>query len=299
VGIVDALTARAGAASDVRTWARMVRLSHSVFALPFALSGCALAAARYGISVRQVVLVVLAMLTARNAAMGFNRLADHAIDAANPRTAARELPAGRLSRGVVWAFTLALSAGFVAASFALNPLCGLLSPAALAIVFGYSYTKRFTWGSHLVLGLALSIAPVDGWLAVAGRFALLPWLLAAAVLFWVAGFDTIYACQDEAFDRARGLHSIPARFGISRALAIARALHAASVLAMAGVGVLASLHPIYWAGLAVVTGVLVWEHRLVSASDLSKVGVAFLNANGIISILYFATLLAALALGRG
>ena len=277
----------------------MVKLSHSVFALPFALSGCALAAARYGISVRQVVLVVLAMLTARNAAMGFNRLADHAIDADNPRTAGRELPAGRLSRGVVWAFTVALAAAFVAVAFALNPLCGLLSPLALAIVLGYSYTKRFTWASHLVLGLALAIAPVGGWLAVAGRFALTPWLLAAAVLFWVAGFDTIYACQDEAFDRSRGLHSIPARFGIARALWIARGLHLAALVAMAGVGIVAALHPIYWLGLAIVAGVLVWEHRLVSASDLSKIGVAFLNANGVISILYLATLLAALALGRG
>ena len=299
MGIGDALTARGGAASDLRTWARMVKLSHSVFALPFALSGCALAAARYGVSVRQVVLVVLAMLAARNAAMGFNRLADHALDAENPRTAGRELPTGRLSRGVVWAFTLALAAAFVAVAFALNPLCGVLSPVALAIVFGYSYTKRFTWASHLVLGLALAIAPVGGWLAVAGRFALLPWLLAAAVLFWVAGFDTIYACQDEAFDRSRGLHSIPARFGVARALVLARVLHAASVLAMAGVGLVADLHPVYGVGVAVVAGVLVWEHRLVSASDLSRVGVAFLNANGVVSALYLATLLVALWLGRG
>ena len=299
MGIGDALTAGGGAASDLRTWARMVKLSHSVFALPFALSGCALAAARYGITWHQGVLVVLAMLTARNAAMGFNRLADHALDAGNPRTAGRELPAGRLSRGVVWAFTAALSAAFIVVAFALNPLCGLLSPVALGIVFGYSYTKRFTWASHLVLGLSLAIAPVGGWLAVAGRFALLPWLLAAAVLLWVAGFDTIYACQDEAFDRSRGLHSIPARFGIARALTIARGLHVASVLALAGVGLLADLHPVYWAGLAVVAGVLAWEHRLVSASDLSRVGVAFLNANGVISVVYFATVLAALWLGRG
>lgn len=287
---VDALT--------LRSWARMVKLSHSVFALPFAFSGAALAAARYGISWRQILLVAAAMFTARNAAMGFNRLADHAIDADNPRTKARELPAGLLTRGVVWAVTIALSAAFVAASFALNPLCGMLSPVALAIVFGYSYTKRFTWASHLVLGLALAIAPVGGWIAIAGRIEALPWLLAAAVLFWVAGFDVIYACQDEAFDRSRGLHSIPARFGIARALTIARALHVGALLLMAAVGLAASLHPIYWAGLALVASVLVWEHRLVSASDLSRVGVAFLNANGVISVLYLATLLAALALGR-
>jgi len=274
----------------------MVKLSHSVFALPFALSGVALAAARYGISWRQVVLVVVAMLCARNAAMGFNRLADHAIDAENPRTAGRELPAGKLSRGVVWAFTLALAAGFVAASFALNRLCGVLSPVALAIVFGYSYTKRFTWASHLVLGLSLAIAPVGGWLAIAGRFDLLPWLLAAAVVLWVAGFDTIYACQDEAFDRSHGLHSIPARFGIPRALVIARSFHVLALFAMVAVGIVAHLHPVYWLGLAVVAGVLVWEHRLVSASDLSKLGVAFLNANGVVSVLYFVTILVALAL---
>ena len=281
---------------SVATWARMVKLSHSVFALPFALSGVALAAARYGISWRQVVLVVVAMLCARNAAMGFNRLADHAIDAENPRTAGRELPAGKLSRGVVWAFTLALAAGFVAASFALNRLCGVLSPVALAIVFGYSYTKRFTWASHLVLGLSLAIAPVGGWLAIAGRFDLLPWLLAAAVVLWVAGFDTIYACQDEAFDRSHGLHSIPARFGIPRALVIARSFHVLALFAMVAVGIVAHLHPVYWLGLAVVAGVLVWEHRLVSASDLSKLGVAFLNANGVVSVLYFVTILVALAL---
>jgi 4-hydroxybenzoate polyprenyltransferase len=196
----------------------------------------------------------------------------------------------------VWAFTLALAAGFVAASFALNRLCGVLSPVALAIVFGYSYTKRFTWASHLVLGLSLAIAPVGGWLAIAGRFDLLPWLLAAAVVLWVAGFDTIYACQDEAFDRSHGLHSIPARFGIPRALVIARSFHVLALFAMVAVGIVAHLHPVYWLGLAVVAGVLVWEHRLVSASDLSKLGVAFLNANGVVSVLYFVTILVALAL---
>jgi 4-hydroxybenzoate polyprenyltransferase len=280
----------------VATWARMVKLSHSVFALPFALSGAALAASRYGITGRQVVLVIVAMICARNAAMGFNRLADHAIDGENPRTAGRELPTGRLSRGVVWAFTIALAAVFVAASFALNPLCGLLSPVALAVVFGYSYTKRFTWASHLVLGLALAMAPVGGWLAIAGRFDTLPWLLAAAVVLWVAGFDTIYACQDEAFDKSHGLHSIPARFGIPRALWIARGFHLGALLAMAAVGIVGRLHPVYWAGLTLVAGVLVWEHRLVSPGNLSRLGVAFLNANGLISVLYFATILAAVAL---
>jgi 4-hydroxybenzoate polyprenyltransferase len=197
------------------------------------------------------------MGAARNAAMGFNRLADHAIDAKNPRTAARELPRGALSRGAVWAFTIALAALFVLASFRLNPLCGALSPVALAIVFAYSFTKRITWASHLVLGLSLAIAPVGGWLAIAGRITAVPVLLAAAVCFWVAGFDTIYACQDEAFDRSEGLLSIPARFGVSRALAAARIFHALALASMAAVGIAAELHPVYWGGLAVVAVVLV------------------------------------------
>jgi 4-hydroxybenzoate polyprenyltransferase len=229
--------------------------------------------------------------------MGFNRLADHAIDARNPRTAERELPRGVLSRGSVIAFTAVLAALFVVASFQLNPLCGALSPVALAIVFGYSYTKRFTWGSHLVLGLSLAIAPMGGWLAIAGRFAPVPWLLAATVVFWVAGFDTIYACQDAEFDRREGLRSIPQRFGVPRALALARAFHGAALLAMVAVGVAAGLHPVYWGGVALVAGVLVWEHRLVREDDLSKIGVAFLNANGLISVLYFGVVLTALAFG--
>jgi 4-hydroxybenzoate polyprenyltransferase len=238
------------------------------------------------------------MAAARNAAMGFNRLADQAIDAKNPRTAGRELPRGLLSRAAVWTFTAALSALFVFASFRLNALCGLLSLPALLIVFSYSLTKRFTWASHLVLGLALSIAPVGGWLAIAGRFAAVPLWLALAVGFWVAGFDTVYACQDAAFDEREGLFSIPARFGVRRALIVARTLHVAALCAMVAVGVVASLHPIYFLGLVAVTLVLVVEHRLVRADDLSKVGVAFLNANGLISMLYFGVVLAALAFAR-
>lgn len=286
------------AVATVRTWGRMVKFSHSVFALPFALTGAAMAAARDGISWKQVLWVVVAMGAARNAAMGFNRLADHAIDARNPRTAGRELPRGALSRGAVWAFTILLAAIFVFASFRLNALCGALSPVALAVVFAYSFTKRFTWASHVVLGVSLAIAPMGGWLAIAGRFALVPALLSLTVCFWVAGFDTIYACQDAAFDRQEGLRSIPARFGVPRALAAARVFHALALLSMAVVGVAAGLHGVYWIGLAVVAGVLVWEHRLVRADDLSKIGVAFFNANGLISVLYFGVVLAALALGK-
>ncbi len=280
------------------TWGRMVKLSHSVFALPFALSGAALAAARYGLTPRQVMWILVAMLAARNAAMGFNRLADHAIDARNPRTANRELPRGVLSRGAVWAFTVVLTAIFVLAAFQLNTTCGLLAPVALAVIFGYSFTKRFTWASHLVLGLSLAIAPAGGWLAIAGRLDIEPVLMSAAVLMWVAGFDVIYACQDVEFDRSTGLHSIPARFGVRTALALARTLHIVAVMALAAVGAIAHLHPAYWIGLAVVAAILIWEHRLLRADDLSKVGMAFFNANGIVSVVYFMTVLASLWLGR-
>ena len=281
-----------------RTWGRMVKLSHSAFALPFALSGATLATTVSGIRPAQVAWIVLAMIGARNAAMGFNRLADHALDARNPRTADRELPRARLSRGAVWGFTAALSALFVVAAFQLGPLCGSLAPVALAIVFGYSYTKRFTWASHAVLGLALAIAPVGGWLAVAGSFAWPPVVLGIAVLLWVAGFDVIYACQDAGFDRREGLLSVPARFGVPTALRVARVLHAAALVALAVVGWLGPLHPVYWIGWAVIAGVLAWEHRLVRADDLSHVGVAFLPLNGIVAVLYFGAVLAAVLAAR-
>jgi 4-hydroxybenzoate polyprenyltransferase len=276
----------------------MVKFSHSLFALPFALVGAALASVGHPITGRQVLWIVVAMAGARNAAMGFNRLADHAIDAENPRTAGRELPAGRLRRGAVWAATLLLAALFVVASFQLNRLCGALSPVALLVIFGYSYTKRFTWASHLVLGLSLAMAPVGAWVAVRGSFlgpdAEVPWLLASAVLLWVAGFDVVYACQDLDFDRARGLRSIPARFGLRGALRIARGVHAAALLALAAVGIAANLHGVYWAGLLGIAGLLVLEHRLVHADDLSRLGLAFFNLNGIVSVAYLALVLAAL-----
>lgn len=282
--------------ATVRTWGRMVRFSHSLFALPFAISGAALAGAVYGISARQVGWIVAAMVGARNAAMGFNRLADHSLDARNPRTTTRELPSGTLGRGAVWAFTLGLAGLFVLASFRLNPLCGWLSFPALAVIFGYSFTKRFTWASHLVLGLSLAMAPVGGWLAVAGHFAAAPWLLGGAVIAWVAGFDVVYACQDTAFDRDAGLFSFPARFGVRRALVAARALHAAAFTLLVLVGMVSGLHPFYWAGLAVVASLLIWQHALLRPDDLSRLGMAFFNANGILSLVYLAVILACVAL---
>lgn len=283
-------------AARVAGWGRMVRFTHTIFALPFALAGATLAAARTGISWQQVLWIVVAMAGARNAGMGFNRLVDQGYDARNPRTANRELPRGRLSRRSVWIATLLLAALFVFASFRLSPLCGLLSPVALGVVFLYSYTKRFTWVSHLVLGLALGIAPLAGWLAVSGGLAVVPGLLGAAVMLWVAGFDVLYACQDVDFDRREGLLSIPARFGLARALGVARGLHAGALAGLAAVGWFAGLHPIYWAGLTVIAGLLVWEHRLVHAEDLSRLDAAFFKMNGTISLVYLATILAAVLL---
>lgn len=285
-------TAGAGLVQRAATYARMIKLSHSVFALPFALASAVLAA---GAELRAATLfwIVVAMVGARSAAMGVNRLADQAIDAKNPRTAGRELPRGLLSRAEVWAMVLVSAAALVVAAAMLNPLCLALSPVALAIVFGYSYTKRFTPLSHVFLGLALGVAPVGAWLAVQGRFALPPLVLGLAVLAWVAGFDVIYACQDVDFDRREGLHSLPARLGASRALLVARGLHAAAVVLLASLYALSPLHPSYLGGVALVAALLVYEHSLVRADDLSRVDAAFFTVNGWISIGYLAVTLAA------
>jgi len=276
-------------------YGRMIKFSHSVFALPFALTSMALAATD-GIRWAQVGWVLVAMVGARSAAMGFNRLADHAIDARNPRTAGRELPRGILSRAEVWAFVIASAAALVLAAGMLNRLCLWLSPVALAIVFVYSYTKRFTSLSHLVLGLALAVAPVGTWLAVRGSFDAVPILLGLAVLFWVAGFDTIYACQDVDFDRHEGLRSLPAWLGVRNALRVARVFHALAVTLLLSLYWLAPLHPLYLVGVAGVAALLVYEHSLVRHDDLSRVDMAFFTLNGWISIGYFAVTLAALAL---
>jgi 4-hydroxybenzoate polyprenyltransferase len=274
----------------------MIKFSHSVFALPFALASLALAADE-GLSLRQVFWILVAMVGARSAAMGFNRLADHGIDARNPRTAGRELPRGILSRAEVWAFVLVSASALVLAAGMLNPLCLALSPVALLVVFGYSYAKRFTALSHLILGLALGIAPVGAWLAVRGAFAPAPIVLGCAVLAWVAGFDTIYACQDADFDRREGLHSLPAKLGIGPALAVARVLHVAAVALLAALYGLAPLHPLYLLGVGAVAALLAYEHSLVRADDLSRVDVAFFTLNGWISVGYFGVTAAARWLG--
>ena len=280
-------TATLGAWKRVALYGRIIRFSHSIFALPFALASFLMATggARPGLS---LLWVLVAMVGARSAAMGFNRLADHRIDALNPRTAGRELPKGLLSRAQVWLFVLLSSAALVGAAALLNPLCLALSPVALAIVFGYSYTKRFTSLSHLVLGLGLAVAPVGAWLAVRGAFAAAPLALGAAVLAWVAGFDVIYACQDLDFDRAQGLFSLPARLGIARALLLARALHVLAVGFLLLLWWLVPLHPVYLAGVAGVAVLLGYEHALVRPDDLSRVNAAFFTVNGWIGVAYLA-----------
>ena len=276
-----------GVLGRAAAYGRMIRFSHSVFALPFAMTSAVLAAHEGGVEARQILWIVVAMVSARSAAMGVNRLVDQAIDARNPRTAGRELPRGVLTRGEAWAFVAISTAVFLLAASLLNPLCLALAPVALLIVFGYSYTKRFTAASQIVLGLSLAVAPVGAWLAIRGRFEAVPLVLGAAVVLWVAGFDTIYACQDADFDRREGLHSIPARLGVPRALVLARALHVGAIVLLIGLFRLAPLHPLYLGGVAVVAAVLAWEHTLVRPDDLSRVMQAF-NLNGWVSLGYFA-----------
>jgi 4-hydroxybenzoate polyprenyltransferase len=275
----------------VGAYGKMIRFSHSIFALPFALASAALAASG-STSPRQLVLILVAMVAARSAAMGFNRLVDQDIDARNPRTAGRELPRGRLSRREVWGFVLLSAGAFVVAAGLLNRLCLWLSPVALLIVFGYSYTKRFTAWSHLVLGLSLSIAPVGAWLALRGSPGKEPLVLALAVLCWVAGFDIIYACQDADFDRSAGLHSLPARLGIPQSLVVARVLHVCAASLLLSLFWLTPLHPVYLVGLLVIVGLLAWQHTLVRADDTTRAQQAF-NLNGWVGLGYLVTVLAA------
>ena len=276
----------------------MIKFSHSVFALPFALSGAALAATEAGITLRQIGWIAVAMVGARSAGMGFNRLADRHIDAVNPRTRDRELPRGALSARAVWVFVLLSSAVLVGAAQRLNPLCLYLSPVALLILFSYSYTKRFTWISHLILGLSLGLAPVGAWMAITGGVSAAPVVLGLAVLAWVAGFDILYACQDHAFDRATGLHSIPVRFGLERSLGAARALHLLTVAFMLVLAEVADLNALYLAGVVIIAGLLIYEHRLVRPQDLTRVNTAFMTMNSIVSVVYFAFTLADLLLLR-
>jgi 4-hydroxybenzoate polyprenyltransferase len=279
--------------SRLRTYASFVRVSHSVFALPFALVGALLATRVTAFDWTRLVWIVACMVLARSAAMGFNRLIDAAYDARNPRTAMRELPAGRMSRTEAGVFVAVSSLLFVACTWPLGMVCFVLSPVALAIVFWYSVAKRVTSYTQLFLGLAMAVAPVGGWLAAGGRGGPEPWLLGLAIGTWVGGFDVLYACQDYDVDRREGLRSIPVRFGIRRALAISRVMHGIAVLALAALGAVANLGPIYFAGVVLVGGLLVWEQSLVHADDLSQVKRAF-DLNGWVGILYLATTAAAI-----
>jgi 4-hydroxybenzoate polyprenyltransferase len=271
---------------DLRVTLEMIKWEHSIFALPFALCGAMLAAGGFP-SVPKLLWIVVAMVAARSAAMAFNRWADAAIDAANPRTSTRALPAGHLSPGFVVTFVVASSLVFVLAASQLNRLALMLSPAALAVLLLYSYTKRVTRWSHIVLGFALGIAPSAAWIAVRGSLDPRILLLTAAVTFWVAGFDVLYACQDYEFDQQAGLHSIPQYLGIRGALWVARGFHVAMVgflvtlLIVFGMGKLAAI------GVGVVILLLLYEHSLVKANDLSKLNAAFFTMNGVISVLFF------------
>lgn len=270
------------------TYLSFIRFSHSVFALPFALIGALLAWRVAPFAWRQILWVVVAMVAARSAAMGFNRLVDARMDALNPRTAMREIPAGALGRREAAVFVVLTSLVFMFAATQLNPLCGLLSPLALLIVFWYSLAKRYTSYTQAFLGQAMAVAPVGGWLAAGGPIGTPePWLLGLAIGLWVGGFDILYACQDVEFDRAHGLNSIPVRFGVASALWISRVMDVATVICMLALAALIPLGPIYIGGVALVAALLFYEQSLVSEHDLSQIKRAF-DLNGWVGILYFA-----------
>jgi 4-hydroxybenzoate polyprenyltransferase len=264
----------------------MIKWEHSIFALPFALCG-AMLAARGVPTPHQIIWIIIAMVSARSAAMSFNRLADVSIDAANPRTRTRALPAGALTRNFVTSFVIVSSAIFVLAAWDLNRLAFLLSPVALAVLLLYSYTKRWTRWSHLVLGFALGIAPAAAWIAVRGSLDPRILLLTAAVTFWVAGFDVLYACQDYEFDQQAGLHSLPRYCGIGNALLIARCFHISMLVLLVALVRIFGLGPLTMAGVFAVLLLLAYEHSLVSKNDLSKLNAAFFTMNGIISVIFF------------
>ncbi|HEY7285720.1 MAG TPA: UbiA-like polyprenyltransferase [Vicinamibacterales bacterium] len=277
----------------LRTYASFVRISHSVFALPFALAGAVLAARHTPVTWTTIGWILVAMVGARSAAMGFNRLVDARSDALNPRTARRELPTGAMTRNEAIVFVSVASLVFVAAASQLNAVCLVLSPVALAIVFWYSLAKRYTTWTQLYLGLAMAVAPVGGWLAVGGGPGWEPWLLALAIGTWVGGFDVLYACQDLEFDRTHRLHSIPVRFGVRGSLAISRALHVVTIACLLALALVTPLGPIYFAGVFIVAALLAYEQSLVSAEDLSQVKLAF-DLNGYVGILYLVVLIVSL-----
>ena len=286
-----------GFLKNLKITLEMIKWEHSIFALPFALCGAMLAAG--GLPPwRQLIWIIVAMVSARSAAMAFNRLADASIDAANPRTATRALPVGQLTPAFVSTFVLVSCGIFVLASSQLNHLTLMLSPVALGVVLLYSYTKRFTRWSHLVLGFALGIAPAAAWIAVRGSLDPRILLLTAAVTFWVGGFDVIYACQDHDYDRTHGLHSLPRYFGIRNALVIARVFHLLMLGLLITLVIVFSLGKLAMVGVAAVAALLLYEHRLVRYDDLSKLNAAFFTMNGVISVVFFVFIAGDLLLRR-
>lgn len=275
----------------VRHFLDAIKFEHTVFALPFAYVAMVLAADGWP-GWPTVIWVTLAMAGARTLAMSVNRVADRFIDAANPRTARRHLPAGLLTPAQVAGAAVGAGALLLVSAYMLNPLCLALAPLAVLFLVGYSYTKRFTWLSHWILGFTDGIAAAGGWIAVRGAFAPPVYVLWFALTVWIAGFDLIYACQDVEFDRAHRLHSVPARFGIPAALTTARVCHVLTIAAFALLGWMMGLGWLYWLGVAVVAGLLVYEHSLVSPGDLSRLDVAFFNVNGYIAVILFLSVLA-------
>ena len=287
-----------GLLRNLKNTLEMIKWEHSIFALPFALCGAMLAAGGWP-AWRQVAWIVVAMVSARSAAMAFNRLADASIDAANPRTATRALPVGQLTPAFVSTFVLVSCGIFVLAASRLNRLTLLLSPVALAVILLYSYTKRFTRWSHLFLGFALGIAPAAAWIAVRGSLDPRILVLTAAVTFWVGGFDVIYACQDHAYDSSHGLHSLPRYFGIRNALVIARLFHLVMLGLLISLIVTFGLGKLAVAGVIAVAALLLYEHTLVRHDDLSKLNAAFFTMNGVISVVFFFFVAGDLLLRRG
>lgn len=271
---------------SVVVFSRMIKLSHSIFAMPFALAAALLAGREASVSVWQVVLIVLCMVFARSSAMGFNRLVDRDIDAKNPRTASREIPSGQLSVASGWGFTLGSAALFVGASALLGTTTLYLSPIALAVVWGYSLTKRYTALCHVVLGLALALAPTAVWIAITDGYGPVPLMLSLTVASWVAGFDILYACQDVDFDRSVGLNSIPAALGLRGAMIVSALLHVGTVAALCALPAFTPLGPAYYVGVVAMTAVLAYEHWIVRPDDLSRIDKAFFDLNGYVSLAF-------------
>jgi 4-hydroxybenzoate polyprenyltransferase len=272
----------------VKNYLSLIKFSHTIFAMPFALIGYMLGVKylNFDFSIYTFLLVILCMVFARSAAMAFNRYLDRQFDALNPRTAIREIPKGIISPRNALAFTIISCTCFIVCTYFINPICFYLSPVALAVVLGYSYTKRFTPLCHLVLGLGLSLAPIGAYLAVIGSFHWLPILFSLAVLFWVSGFDIIYALQDVEFDQSQRLFSIPAKLGKARALRVSELLHLFSALAVIAAGSLGGFGILYWIGVLVFGGCLIYQHSLVKPNDLRKVNIAFMTTNGIASVVF-------------